>query len=587
MPQLWEIIGGGDKGGVLVREGEGLKSKSLPRLGTGALVEEITLNGDRLHFKLVEGEGPAEGWIAIKLPGKELAVKTDKKPGDAAAAAAEEKAAEKAAENEAPVRVPPPWRNVQVPQIEYMEIKDRAGKNEPGDYYGIKFPHSKDLIMEYGPKWLTEAFHKTGVLTKDNAVTNIFNAKEFVGGGAGLKCTFNVEYKKHKPYLHTSLFAKLPHPPKGSDRYYVSCMWNHDRPEIIFNIFLETSVPFRVPKFYFGDISAGTTNCILITEGIPWAKKSVKDFSSRKFKPFEIEPAYDKYKDWELPDGGPMYYLACCKALGKMAGMHKQNKLHPEIDKMFPMPGPCHEIPRGIPPMDAQSKKMQVSKLDQLCRFLKDTAKAVFPPEITDAKFLDDWMAKAQIMCEYGNEIGCFCLGAYAENPNDYVGLTHNNLQIDNAFFWRNEDDKVEVGLLDWGVLGCGPLMGAIQGCISGAQVEVLLGHRDNFLRGFIDSYAENGGPTLDFERMVIMNDLMMGNWSINVSQNVGHVMKNTKAKEWPEIKDWMDPKLLDRFQTRAHCTQFKYSLLLWQKWELFEKFLSFCRKVGLPEKKG
>lgn len=51
------------------------------------------------------------------------------------------------------------------------------------------------------------------------------------------------------------------------------------------------------------DISAATTNFVLITESIPWAETGKKDFS-----PGEIEPAYDKYKDsvgersgnWEL-----------------------------------------------------------------------------------------------------------------------------------------------------------------------------------------------------------------------------------------------------------------------------------------------
>ena len=38
-----------------------------------------------------------------------------------------------------------------------------------------------------------------------------------------------VEYKKDEAYLHKKLFAKLPHKPGGSDRYFVSCMWNHDR----------------------------------------------------------------------------------------------------------------------------------------------------------------------------------------------------------------------------------------------------------------------------------------------------------------------------------------------------------------------
>eukprot|EP00971_Amphidinium_carterae_P065222 1292620-Amphidinium_carterae.1 len=43
--------------------------------------------------------------------------------------------------------------------------------------------------------------------------------------------------------------------------------------------------------------------------------------------------------------------------------------------------------------------------------------------------------------------------------------------QVDNAFFWRDETGTVQVGLLDWGVLGCGPVANALQGCISGAQV--------------------------------------------------------------------------------------------------------------------
>eukprot|EP00404_Azadinium_spinosum_P019515 CAMPEP_0180497168 /NCGR_PEP_ID=MMETSP1036_2-20121128/42656_1 /TAXON_ID=632150 /ORGANISM="Azadinium spinosum, Strain 3D9" /LENGTH=87 /DNA_ID=CAMNT_0022505713 /DNA_START=70 /DNA_END=330 /DNA_ORIENTATION=- len=81
MAQIWEIVGGADKGGILVREGEATGSPATKeRLSTGALVEEIALNGERLNYKRLTGEGPAEGWISIKLPGKDLAVKTDKKP---------------------------------------------------------------------------------------------------------------------------------------------------------------------------------------------------------------------------------------------------------------------------------------------------------------------------------------------------------------------------------------------------------------------------------------------------------------------------------------------------------------------------
>jgi [acyl-carrier-protein] S-malonyltransferase len=82
MPQYYEIVGGVGLGGIIVREGKDLKSPECKeRISTGALVEEIELIGARLHYKLCEGTGPAEGWISLKLKDKDLVVTTDRKPG--------------------------------------------------------------------------------------------------------------------------------------------------------------------------------------------------------------------------------------------------------------------------------------------------------------------------------------------------------------------------------------------------------------------------------------------------------------------------------------------------------------------------
>eukprot|EP00408_Alexandrium_pacificum_P033571 CAMPEP_0171273774 /NCGR_PEP_ID=MMETSP0790-20130122/62467_1 /TAXON_ID=2925 /ORGANISM="Alexandrium catenella, Strain OF101" /LENGTH=413 /DNA_ID=CAMNT_0011742791 /DNA_START=16 /DNA_END=1254 /DNA_ORIENTATION=- len=412
-----------------------------------------------------------------------------------------------------------------------------------------------DQIMskDYGAPWLTKAFHKSGVLPKSNSVTKILNGREFVGGGAGLKAIITVEYRKDEPYLHKELFIKLPHKPGGSDRYYVSVMWGHDRPETVFNIWLEKSVPFKVPKFYFGDICASTTNYILITENIQWGPAG-----KMEFKAGEFEMAYDKYLDYkQLPNEGRDHYTLACQALGKMAGYHKVGKLHPQVNDMFPMPEPCWGIPPGIPGGD---RKMDIGKADQLIRFITETAKRVFPDEIKDPGFLEKWKWDLMNYKNFEMEVNCYNMGGGTPDPNAYVGLTHNNLQIDNAFFYHDDDNKLEIGLLDWGVLACSPLIGAVQGCISGASVEVLMEKRDDFLRAFIESYAENGGPTLDFDRFKMMSQLLMIGWSATVIQNVSQVLKHTKQKEWDSINDWEDEKLVGRFQTRAHCTQFKYS---------------------------
>merc|ERR1719507_2316344 len=188
---------------------------------------------------------------------------------------------------------------------------------------------------------------------------------------------------------------------------------------------------------------------------------------------------------------------------------------------------------------------------------------------------------------DYSVEVGCFMMGAGTSSPSDYVCLTHNNLQIDNAYFWHGEDNDLEVGLLDWGVLACAPFAAAVQGCISGAEYEVLLEHREDFLDTAVSSYALYGGPQLDDDRSKQMSDLQQMTWACSIIANVSQVLKHTKPKEWPEIKDWMDEKLLGRFQTRAHCSQFRIALQQWRKLDLHKKFEEWLEQEGLPKKKS
>jgi len=77
MVQVWEVVGGGDKGGIMARAGKELKSAELPeRLSTGALVRELELVGERLHYALLSGEGPAEGWVSLKVKNTDIVMKS-------------------------------------------------------------------------------------------------------------------------------------------------------------------------------------------------------------------------------------------------------------------------------------------------------------------------------------------------------------------------------------------------------------------------------------------------------------------------------------------------------------------------------
>lgn len=51
--ELWQIVGGGEAGGILVRKGRDLKSPAEEeRLAKGSEVQQLELAGDRLRYRL-------------------------------------------------------------------------------------------------------------------------------------------------------------------------------------------------------------------------------------------------------------------------------------------------------------------------------------------------------------------------------------------------------------------------------------------------------------------------------------------------------------------------------------------------------
>jgi len=71
--KIWTVVGGADKGGLLVRRGCELSSAELPdRIATGAKIREVARAAERLKFQKVGGRGPEEGWITTKVKGRDM-----------------------------------------------------------------------------------------------------------------------------------------------------------------------------------------------------------------------------------------------------------------------------------------------------------------------------------------------------------------------------------------------------------------------------------------------------------------------------------------------------------------------------------
>lgn len=77
--QCWRVVSGERSGGILVREGCDLKSPAFSiRLAYGALVRQVELRGERLHYVLVSGGvGPPHGWVSLASAGRPLVEAVD------------------------------------------------------------------------------------------------------------------------------------------------------------------------------------------------------------------------------------------------------------------------------------------------------------------------------------------------------------------------------------------------------------------------------------------------------------------------------------------------------------------------------
>lgn len=83
---LLEVVGGASSGGIIVRAGrEKTSAADARRLARGSRVRAREVEGERLRYELVEGEGPASGWVRPPPPRREAFGATAGLVGDIAA----------------------------------------------------------------------------------------------------------------------------------------------------------------------------------------------------------------------------------------------------------------------------------------------------------------------------------------------------------------------------------------------------------------------------------------------------------------------------------------------------------------------
>ena len=344
-----------------------------------------------------------------------------------------------------------------------------------GDHVGIGFPTTIEALLADGPGFLTRAFRATGAIEPDNSVTAIRASREFFGGGMGRKLTLTVEFGRAVAGLPRDLFVKFPRDFGDPLRHLFTPPME---PEVRFALMSrQAGFPVPVPECLFADYDRSVPAGILITERV-------------RFGEGGIEPAHDKSMDHLLPNAIG-HYRALTRVMAQLAAAHKAGAIGPAVAEQFAF-DPAAE-PKLLIPFDADGL---AEKIAILRSFVHDYPQ-LLPPALRDAAFLDSFAADVMLVPTIERD-----LLATLQRDAEAVALCHWNMNVDNAWFWRDGDGVLRAGLLDWGSAGQMHLAQAFFGMTCAAEPDFLDHHRDELLALLVEEYRQRGGPALRPERL-------------------------------------------------------------------------------------
>lgn len=455
-------------------------------------------------------------------------------------------------------------------------------QNLPGNWTGMTFPHCTQQLTEFGPQWFTEAFQKFGTLPKDNSITEVFEVEQLpisgfdAAGGAGIKACFKVKYANADPKLHTELFAKMPWPPFGSDE-----QGRCDYVELNTNVLCEHLFPYKIPQVYFCDLSPETTNWILITERVPFAKRGAivnGKLEQIERKPFEVLPSCGKYQDYLLEDPSNIYYTIF-RAMAQVAGWDNLGRFDSFLGSKQRYTTAEFLAFRG--PLKPKPAKLAETKTRGAMAFLAqgiEFATQVAPQLFSDVVKKPDMLAKMQedftVMVRYFDDIRNF-----VGSNSDFVAACHFNLQSDNAFFWRDESGDMDCGVLDWAGFGRQAFVKTFMGCLRSAETSLLEEHEEGLMQAFCEEYERYGGPTIDWQELLLHHRLIYITFVMEVCQFVEReILRETPRGEWKDIQTARDDVFMSRWQTRCRGTALISAFEFWPRRDqraIFEKWKS------------
>jgi hypothetical protein len=343
-----------------------------------------------------------------------------------------------------------------------------------GDQFGLAFSADPAGLRSGGPRFLTDAFRVAGVLGGDNSVTRITGFDEVGGGSTGRKVALAVEYHEAAPGLHTDLFVKFSRDLHNPIRDRVKTQME---PEVRFaSLSRAAAFPIAVPHVQFGDYHRQSGTGIMIMERIDHGGKG-------------IERRYHKCLDYEMPE--PLDHYRALRTAPPRG--------HPSIRALARRPDlalPTGRAGRDSGRPGAAFHRQAGTTVDAVDGIRRN-------PSWPAAR--QRWVSR--VLGTLRNDVPRIAhhehtVARQLAADSDYVALCHWNANIDNAWFWRDTEDILHCGLMDWGCVSQMNVGMAIWGAMSGAETDMWNRHLDELLHLFVAEVHRYGGPNLDPDRL-------------------------------------------------------------------------------------
>jgi hypothetical protein len=409
---------------------------------------------------------------------------------------------------------------------------------ERGDLLGLDFPVHLGALRAAGPAFLTRAFRAAGSLGAENRVTAITRLEPFSGGSTGRKAVLSVTYQHPAPDLPEQLFVKFSRDFENELRDRGK---EQMESEVRFGLLSKIpDFPVAVPRCMFGEYHLGSDSGLLVSERIAFGANGV-------------EPHHPKARDYEIRDLRA-HYDALVGALARLAGAHRAGRFPEDVMAHFE-PGASSATVGHWRYTADQTRNRVARYADFAARFPQ-----ILPASIRSDDFIAQLLKEAPRAVEHADALR----DALREGSRELFAFCHWNANIDNAWYWRDENGDLACGLMDWGNVGQMSMVTALSSCLVFAEPDFQLANLGHFFALFATEFEQAGGGPLDpaaLERQFALH-MVAGaiEWPLDAVPLIERHIPDLAL-----VTDRFDPRIADDEFPRTQLHLLTARLMLWK----------------------